>query len=447
MAEVIGDRKVFSLSDVALSIEKTISQRYSSSFWVTAELNKLNYYSHSGHAYPDLVQKKDGKVIAQMRSNLWRLDFDRINTNFQKVLKEPLKDGIKILFLAKIRYDAFYGLALQILDIDPSYTLGDLEKEKQETIKKLKEQGIFNKNKTTILPLLPKRIAVISVETSNGYADFLSVIKAAEQQWGYKFFHFLFPSLLQGDGAVKSIINQLGRIKKILHHFDVVTIIRGGGGDVGLSCYNDYRLAAEVASFPIPVITGIGHSTNETVTEMVAYENAITPTKLAEFLIQKFHNFSVSLRNMELSTIQKSERMLYEERQKLENIAKLLKSESSRILLKKDTDFKMLIQILRKDSLLQLGHKKISLEYYVNTIKSESKTFLSQHKIHLENLEKNIEIMSPTNVLKRGYSITTIDGKSVTDAAKIKPGQELETHLYKGKLISRVESVTKTKKS
>lgn len=159
-------------------------------------MNKLNFYKQSGHCYPELVEKKDGKIIAQIKSHLWRDDFNRVNNNFQRILKEPLKDGIKILFQAKITFDPVHGLALWIIDIDSSYTLGDLEREKQETIKQLKEEGIFNKNKTLNLPLLPQRIAIISVETSKGYADFLKVIET--NSWNYKFFHILFPSLLQG---------------------------------------------------------------------------------------------------------------------------------------------------------------------------------------------------------------------------------------------------------
>ena len=271
MPEVINDRQIFSLLEVTRSIQKTIAERYKSSYWIKAELNKLNYYRQSGHCYPELVEKQNGKIVAQIRSNLWKDDYLKIDNNFKRVLNETLKDGIKILFLASISFHPEYGLNLRIIDIDPSFTLGDLEKEKQETIKKLKDEDLFNKNKLLILPTLPQRIAIISVETSKGYADFLQVFEQANKSWRYKFFHMLFPSLLQGDNAVPSIIKQLNRIKKVINHFDVVAIVRGGGGDIGLSCYNNYNLAKEVALFPIPVITGIGHATNETVTEMISF--------------------------------------------------------------------------------------------------------------------------------------------------------------------------------
>ncbi len=166
MPEIINDKKIFSLFEVTKSIQKTIAERYLSSYWIKAELNKLNYYQHSGHCYPELVEKKDGKVIAQIRSNLWKSDFININNNFKRVLNEPLKDGIKILLLASIQFHPEYGLSLNIHDIDPSFTLGDLEKEKQESIQKLKQEEIYDANKKLKIPLIPQRIAIISVETS-----------------------------------------------------------------------------------------------------------------------------------------------------------------------------------------------------------------------------------------------------------------------------------------
>ncbi|PZP49622.1 MAG: exodeoxyribonuclease VII large subunit, partial [Pseudopedobacter saltans] len=327
MPENIDDRKVFSLLEVNNSIKRTIAERYSSSFWVMAEMNKLNYYSHSGHCYPELVEKNEGKTMALMNGLLWRSDYERINTKFRHVLKEPLKSGIKILFLASVNYDPVYGVSLWIKDIDPSFSLGELEKEKQESIVRLHAEGIFDRNKTLPIAQLPQRIAIISVETSKGYSDFLKVIDS--NPFGYKFFHMLFPALLQGERSIPSIIRQLDLIKKVLHHFDLVAIIRGGGGDVGLSSYNNYDLAAAIATFPIPVITGIGHSTNETVSEIVSYKNAITPTELGDWLLQLFHNFSVPVQNAEKTIISESQQILFREERNLSQLLRLFKSVTS----------------------------------------------------------------------------------------------------------------------
>ena len=176
MPETIRNKPVFSLLEVTRSIQKTITERYKTPVWIQAELNKLNYYKQSGHCFPELVEKQEGRVLAQMRATIWKDDFIIIDREFQRVLKEPLKDGIKILFLAAISFDPTHGLALRIIDIDPAYTLGDLEKEKQETIERLKKENLYDKNKGLRLALLPQRIAVISVESSKGYADFIKVV-------------------------------------------------------------------------------------------------------------------------------------------------------------------------------------------------------------------------------------------------------------------------------
>jgi len=482
MSEKSNERTVFSLLEVTGSIRKTLNERYKSSFWVKAEMNKLNFYKHSGHCYPELVEKRDSKVIAQIRSVLWKDDYERINQNFQTVLKESLKDGIKILFLAKIQFDPIYGISLTILDIDPAYTLGDLEKEKLDTINLLKANLLFDKNKQLKIPILPQRIAIISVETSKGYADFINVID--KNPWLYKFFHLLFPALLQGDNAASDITAQLRIIAKVVHHFDVVAIIRGGGGDVGLSCYNDYELAKAICDFPIPVITGIGHATNETVAEMISFANAITPTKLAEYLIQKFHNFSVPLREAERKIVEKSKRLVYDERMKFQSEIKLFKSVTesilstnkndlkniSRYLLQetqfrfryereylqnsklallkgKELKFKNSVQklsnfalVIGKDTFVQLKQESAALKQILDKLRYSGVLKVKQNYSEIQYIDKQIKNMSPTNVLRRGYSITALNGKAVTDVSEVKNGDVMSTTLFKGKIISIVES-------
>lgn len=460
MSQTINDKKVFSLLEVAASIKKTLESRYTSSFWVKAEMIKLNLYRHSGHCYPDLVEKKDGKVVVQLRAILWRDDYMRINATFERVLKEPLKDGIKILFKAKICYHPEYGLSLQIFDIDPAFSLGDLEQEKAETISKLKEEGIYDQNRGLSLPLLPQRIAIISVETSKGYADFMKVFDAANRSWKYKFFTMLFPSLLQGDKAAKTIINQLRRIKKVIHHFDMVAIVRGGGGDVGLSCYNDYALAKEIATFPVPVLTGIGHSTNETVVEMISFENAITPTKLAELLIQKFHNFLVPVENAQKTIIDKSRRILLEEKTAFAGQLKLLRSVTRNVIFTNEKAITRQADTLihqskfkissEKERLATAGEKmrrattsfctfeRNDLLQLASYFKKDAQTFLKKEKVELANVEKNMQLLSPENIMMRGYSITRVNGKTVTSSEGIHPGDEVNTILFKGELISKI---------
>jgi exodeoxyribonuclease VII large subunit len=462
MSEEINGKRIFSLLEVTKSIQKTLTDRYRSAYWIKAEMNKLNRYERSGHCYPDLVEKKDGKVTAQIRAILWKGDFQKINANFQRVLKEPLKDGIKILFSAHIKFDPVHGLSLQILDIDTGFTLGDLQKEKQETVKKLHLEGIFTKNKQLELPVLPQRIAVISVETSKGYADFINVFESATETWNYRFFQLLFPSLLQGDNAVRTLIGQLGRIKKVVHHFDVVAIVRGGGGDIGLSCYNNYDLAREIALFQIPVITGIGHSTNETVAEMIAHENAITPTKLAEFIIQRFHDFSVPVQKAEEKMVDKSQRLIQEGKTRFASEVKLLRSASQNILVRNRNKVDRQVR-----SLLQQSHFRVKNQKTVLTLKGEVlkkgiyqfctterqdiaqiatdlrrevTAQLERTALQLANSERNIANLSPKNILRRGYSITRSGGKAIRSSDQVKERETLETWLYEGSVTSTVTS-------
>ena len=463
MPESINDKKVFSLLEVTRSIQKTLNERYKSSFWIKAEMNKLNHYSHSGHSYPELVEKKDGKVIAELKAILWKDDFIKINSTFLQVLKEPLKDGITILFSARITFDPAYGLSLRILDIDPWYSLGELEREKLETIDKLKKEQVYHLNKILSLPLLPKRIAIISVETSKGYSDFMKIING--NVWGYSFFHMLFPSVLQGEKAALSIIYQLNRIEKLIHHFDAVATIRGGGGDVGLTCYNNYELSKKIAKYPIPVLTGIGHSTNETVAELVAFKNAITPTELADFLLQQFHNFSVPVQEAENLLIDKSRRILTEQKLKLSNSAKYFRSVTSSMLLKNRHNILSAFKSIGQSAISRLKQDKQTIRQSVkdmerscrqgflsgrkgltslhSSLVSKTQILLKNKKLGIENMEKQVNIMSPARVLKRGYSITIVNGKALKNTEDIKPGDTIHTILENGTIDSTVTTTNK----
>lgn len=393
MSSEENERKSFTLFEVMQSIQRTIISRYGSTFWVKADMIKLNHYIHSGHCYPDLVEKKNDRTIAQARAIIWKSDYEKINKKFIEITKEPLKDGISIFFLARIGFDPVYNLSITILDIDPVVTLGQLEKERLETINKLKTEKLFNKNKGLTLPLLPQRLAIISVETSKGYSDFMNIINQESDK--YKIFTYLFPSLLQGDNAIESLIQALETVERLKHHFDCVLIIRGGGGDIGLSCYNDYELSKNIANFPIPVLTGIGHSTNETVSEMVSFKNTITPTELADFILNHFREFEKRI-------------------------------------------------IASKDKITYFSNKIIELENkHIDNIIQKlrigiNNNFITQEK-ELENLEKYINILNPVNQLKRGYTITYKNGEIIKDKNELKKSDRITTHFYNGEIESIID--------
>src|SRR5690606_33580794 len=439
MPEKLPDKTVFTLAEVARSIQKTIKERYKSVYWVKAEMNKLNHYSHSGHCYPELVEKRGGQVIAEIRSVLWKDDYQRINRRFIESTKEPLKNGITILFQATISYDPVYGLTLRILDIDPVHTLGELQREKLESINRLKAEGVFTANKSLAFPVVPKRLAIISVETSKGYADFLKILR--HNPWGYLFEQTLFPALLQGDKSVQAIIDQLGNIARQREAYDVVAIIRGGGGDVGLSSYNHYELAATIARFPIPVLTGIGHSTNETVSEMVAYQNAITPTELADFLIQRFHRFAEPVNQARATIMRKTEQLLAQERDKLENQTRYFRLHSMHLV---GGLQKVLEHAAARIDLVSTSHlrqEQQRLNNMARNLEAVTSVHLKDIRSHLQAIEKTVHLLDPLHVLQRGYSITRLNGAALKSTDTVKAGDVIETVLARGSVMSKIHEL------
>lgn len=436
MPEILEDKTIFTLSEVSRSIQKTIAERYKSLYWIKAEMNKLNHYSHSGHCYPELLEKKDGKIIAEMRSILWKMDYQRINRQFIEILGEPLREGITMLFQAGISYDPLYGFSLKIVDIDPTFVLGELEKEKRASILKLKQEGLFDANRLVPFPMVPKRLAIISVETSKGLSDFYKIING--NPWGYRFSTTLFPALLQGDKSIPSIIRQLEVIAERMENFDAVAIIRGGGGDVGLTSYNNYFLAKAIAIFPLPVLTGIGHSTNETVSEMVAYKNAITPSELADFLIQKFHNFALPVDEATERIVRAARKLFEQEHLHLNELVNAINWNSKTQLLKNKTQLEQSAQQLLRGSKLLLKQELSQLEQMSQDMQRMSKVLLKNENTSLLQIERLIGMLNPIHVLKRGYSIVRLDGKAVHQLDQVEVGSTLSIQVEDGQIESTV---------
>jgi exodeoxyribonuclease VII large subunit len=459
MSEIIADKKVFALSEVTNSIKKTISERYTSTFWVKAEMNKLNFYRHSGHCYPELLEKKEGRVVAQMRAILWSSDYLRINEQFIRLLKEPLKDGINIMFEASISFDPVHGITIRIHNMEPAFTLGDLELEKSESIRKLKEEGIFDQNKQLSLPLLPMRVAVISVETSKGYADFKKTLE--DNPFRFRFFFRLYPALLQGEKAVPSIRSQLDRIKHVAHHFDAVAIIRGGGGEVGLSCYNHYDLAKSIADFPLPVLTGIGHATNITVSEMVSHTYGITPTAVAEVLLNKALDFAEKLRRC-VEVVQAVPEYLQDESEDLDHLAKAISHNSLQHLKSTHLALERLSNALgrtvssrihRESEAISerqsgLAQSKIltrqslfNTEHLAKRLAEVSERQFREQGFLLAQSEQALRLLDPQEVVKRGYSLTMYKGKVLKSIEDVQEGDVLETKIADGQIESRITKI------
>ena len=381
------------MKEVASSVKRTLNARYGSSFWVKAEMIKLNHYPYSGHAFPDLIEKQDDVIVAQMRAVIWSADFKRIKDKFRSCGLADLSDGITILFRASILFDEFYGLSLRIIDIDTSFTLGEMEKQRMLCIERLKAEGIYSLNSSLSLPAVPKRFAIVSVGSSKGYNDFMQIVRKFSSR--FAIFTHLFPSLLQGDGAINSISEALDRINDVADCFDAVLIIRGGGGDVGLNCYNHYNLCRAVALCKLPVLTGIGHASNQTVAEQIAWRNFITPTDLADFLFSGFNNAYLEVLNL----------------------SKQLKSNA--------------------DSILNTNNERVKL--LSESLKHKIENRILSEKERLQMIERYIRLLDPSLLLQKGYSMTYLNGVLVSSVKDLKSGDEIVTRFSDGEIVSKLK--------
>jgi exodeoxyribonuclease VII large subunit len=452
-------RKIFPLSKLSASIAVQVERSFPGEYWITAEVNKLNFYPHSGHCYPTLVEKSEGRIIAELKAFIQSSRYRAMQAKFVATLGEQLSDGMQILFKCKVGFHALHGLSLNILDIEPAYTMGEMARMRLEAIAKLKAEGILDTNKSLHLPLLLKRIAVVSVETSKGWRDFKSVLDGSIYSKAIEV--SLYPALLQGDQAVSSILGALENIHLDCHKYDCVAIIRGGGGETGLDCYDNYKLAKAVCLFPIPVLTGIGHATNLTVVEQVAYSNLITPTALARFVTDGFSAFAERLSAATRGLRNLGKGFLPLHIHKLEMYRQALSKVSlGRLRFNKEQLNSSTRRIeVRVKSLLE--HTTASLNYHLPARLGEAYRRLAVSQIALLDITKNkltsaaasicrernhkiaflaekVRLLDPAQTLKRGYSITLHKGKPVKSAAEINQGDTIETIFAKGKTTSTV---------
>lgn len=457
--ETFHDHPVYTLSEIAMSLHRVVERTYPQPYFIKAEILKLNFYPHSGHCYPELVEKENNSIKAEMRAVIWASNYQQINARFRQITGESLKENISILCLASIEYSPKHGLALHIQDIEPSYTLGEMVKNRNAVIERLKKEGVFSNNKNLKMPQLPKRIAVISVETSKGFSDFISTLN--NNHYGYCFETELFPSILQGDKAIVGITGRLAEIEMRRDEFDCVVIVRGGGGDVGLSCYDDYGLTHRVATFPLPILTGIGHSTNLSVTDMVAHTYNITPTDVAFALIRYFQDFDEKVQHCQERLVERAKEILAREKQALTELDAARKIAAPKILTQHRQQLGQLSQqvALKSKEMLLTQNKELSVLWndlvrfndrkmerereQINMLSSQmtalSQQFLLRQQDRVTMLEDKVALLHPDNILKRGFSITRLNGKAVTSAEQLHAGDELVTKVFEGEVTSVVK--------
>ncbi len=457
-------KKAISLLELNQQIKKLISVSLPDTFHVIAEISDLRI-NRSGHCYLELVEKDSitNRIIAKSRAMIWSNIFRMLRPYFETTTGRKLESGLKILVEASVEFHEMYGLSLTIIDIDPTYTLGDLARIRQEIITQLTDDGIIDMNKQLDFPALPRRIAVISSDTAAGYGDFSNQLK--NNPFGYKFYPVLFPSYMQGDAAVQSIINALEKINEKLHLFDIVVIIRGGGSRSDLSCFDNYELAFNIAQFPLPVLTGIGHERDESITDIVAFTALKTPTAVAEFLVDVLYQRETDLKELHERFIAVTGQTLEQEKSKLKDFVSRLQHAGRRIIYEKSYELtalhtsmarlgreivkkhsaklQLISSFLKKTTDYKIEHEKLKLNTLQSKFSYRLRNFFKKQHQNLEIVEKTIQYQNPERILEKGYSLTFKNGKLVKNFQQLTKDDEIETQLKNGK----VKSIVKSKKA
>ena len=427
--------KSLTLYELNQLVREVIECEMPNEYWVEAELSECR--ESRGHCYMELVQKDDKTAtpIAKASAKCWAQKWMLVRPYFERTTGQRLQPGIKVLLKVYPQFHEAYGFSWIVTDIDPTYTLGDMARKRIEIIRQLKAEGVFELQKELELPVFCQRIAVISSETAAGYGDFCNQL--ADNPYGFQFHTWLFPAIMQGEGVEQSIIAALERIYN--EPFDCVVIIRGGGATSDMSGFDTLALAENVANFPLPIITGIGHDRDESILDMVSHTRVKTPTAAAAFLISHLKDV--------LDTIDDSQdRITHLAQQKLSMLnAQLstLQEVIPRLFSVFRTRQEMRLEALYSRMLSYIQQKAVSSEADIRNLEHKLQTALerkltSEHH-RMEILEEKVHSLDPALLLRRGYSITLFNGKAVRNPNMLKPGDEIETRVEKGIIISKVK--------
>jgi exodeoxyribonuclease VII large subunit len=435
-----------SLFELALMLESYIDDAFGGQYyWVTAEIASINV--RRGHCYLNLIEKDPGSAFpkAEMKAIIWQNNYARINEKFASVTGFDLKQDISILFLTTLNYSPRYGFSLNIIDIKGEYTLGEMMLERQQTIALLIQNKLYELNKNIAFPDVPQRIAALSASDSKGFEDFQNVLNTNPH--GYQFCVKLFPVLLQGNKAAESIAQQLKTIEQQKEAFDIVILVRGGGGNVDLHCFNAYILAEAIAKCSLPVITGIGHTTDYTVADEVAAIHKETPTAVAQFIVSECRRFEEMISEQSLKLGQMVIRLLDDEEHYLEKTSHAIQLKPLHLVQYEKVSMSRSSAILSTNAMAMLKVAHSSIESTKKEMNSGLHRFFQKETDLFPGLEKLIKANDPMLLLKKGYSLTRLRGKIIHEISQLKEGDDIETLVSGGTIQSKVQTiVTKEKK-
>ncbi len=419
--------EVLTLFELNSLVHEVIEDNFDEQYWVVGELSDVSTPAFGGHFYGELVQKDEesDRIVARARITCWARNYNMIRLRFQKEAGETLRKGLQVKLLVEVNFHEQYGYSLNVVDIDSTFTLGDLAKRRREILQQLEKDGILHDNQSLPLPRLLKRIAVISSATAAGYGDFCHQLE--ENDYGFHFDVQLFPAVMQGEQVPESIIAALEEISSSSGEvgrglpFDLVVIIRGGGASSDLSDFDSYELAACIALYPLPVLTGIGHERDETVLDYVAHTKVKTPTAAAAFIIEHQAEEAALLDDLYQRITHSAKEQIQREKQRLEHQRAVLP--------------------LLFMGFYQKGENRLVL--LSQRLSSSAKQSLEREKHSLQLMQQRLNSLDPRLLLKRGYTITTCGGKLVRSIEGLAEGEVLTTQTEKGEIYSKVILIQK----
>ncbi len=454
------------MSDSALSlfelnqkIKNTIHSSFAETYWVVGEISEIREV-RNGHCYLELIEKdeKTEQIVAKSRANIWAYTYRMIKPYFLSATGQNLESGMKVMVRVSVDFQEVYGFSLNVRDVDPTYTLGDMAQKKQAILNKLSEEGVLNMNKELDIPVVPQKIAVISSPTAAGYEDFCNQLNNNPN--GYHFYIKLFPAIMQGDQTEESVTSALDRIYEYEDLFDLVVIIRGGGSTSDLMCFDNYWIAYNIAQFPLPVFSGIGHERDETVVDFVAHTRLKTPTAVAEHIIELVADFDGRLEYLKDAVINTTRDIISEHKSTFQHASARFKPIVNSAIAVEKNKMDKLIRQLSHSSIRFIEHQKNKLHHSCQDLKLVSqksindqkrwmnqmperlagriKYFISHQQNQLDLWTKTTQLLDPENILKKGYSITYLNGKAVKNVEEVKAGDVISTKLADGNIESKV---------
>lgn len=409
------------LRELQRRVKSALEGQFALPLWVSAEISEIKV-NYSGHCYLELVEKggDNGVPTAQARAVVWRSNYPRIAGYFEAETGQRLAAGIKILAKALVTYHELYGFSLQITDIDPSYTLGDMERQRQQTIAQLQQEGVWDMNREAPMPAVVQRVAIVSSANAAGYQDFCKELARSP----YRFELTLFDAFMQGEAAEESIIEALCNVAARPEKFDAVVLIRGGGSRSDLNCFNAYRLCAHVAQFPLPVVTGIGHDKDTSVADLVAHTALKTPTAVAAWLVERMAQADGYLAWAGLQLGNAALAITHSAAVGLERLGAALAQQSQR--------------------LLQEGRSR--LDRAEETLLAAPADLLRGHDRRLAAASELLLSYSVERVLRRGFAVVRRGGEALRSAEGLAPGDRLDITLADGEVQAAVVACTKKKR-